>query len=228
MSATLLVPPAAASAATPAAGAPGRTSRTGAYALVAGAALNTAQAVLMRTVTSGDSPADKLADVDAHPVLVLTMILSGLLGVVLLLVGLQHTARVVRQHAPRTARAGSALTFVGTLGFLGMHAVMLVTYALADMEDRAAAVAVLEHLERTPVLLVLVAPFLLGMFGGLAALTVGQFRSGGVPRWAPACWALFLPLDLFAAGATPFDPHWLFLAGALGIALAGRRAAAKR
>ena len=228
MTATLLVPSTTPAAAAPAAEAQGRWSRAGAYALVAGAALNTAQAVLLRALSSGDSAAAKLADVDAHPVGMLTMILGGLLGVVLLLVGFQHTARLVRPYAPRAARAGSVLTFLGTLGFLGMHAVMLVTYALACTEDRAAAVAVVEHLDRAPVLLVLVAPFLLGMFGGAAALTVGLFRTGGVPRWAPACWALFLPLDLFAAGATPVDPHWLFLAGAVGIALAGRSAAAKR
>jgi hypothetical protein len=75
---------------------------------------------------------------------------------------------------------------------------------------------------------VLWAPFLLGMFGGVATLTLGLFRSAGVPRWVPACWALFLPLDLLAAGAGPVDPHWLFLAGAVGIALAGRAAAEKR
>ncbi len=208
--------------------APLRPSRAGAYALVAGAALNTAQAVLLRTVSSGDSPAAKLADVDAHPGLMLTMVLSGTLGVVLLLVGLQHAARVVRPSAPRTARVGAVLTFVGTLGFLGMHALMLATWALAGMDDRGAALAALEHLDTAPIVLVLVAPFLLGMFGGVLALTVGLFRTAGVPRWVPVCWALFLPLDLLAAGAGPVDPHWLFLAGAVGIALAGRSAAAKR
>jgi hypothetical protein len=198
------------------------------YALVVGAALNTTQAVLMRTMDSGRSPAAQLADVDAHPILTLTMILSGLAGVVLLLVGLQTVARLVRPHAPRIARIGSALTFAGTLGFLGMHALMLVTYSLAGMGDRAAALAVLEHLDKAPIVLVFVAPFLLGMFGGVATLTVGLFRSAGVPRWAPTCWALFLPLDLLAAGSGPVDPHWLFLAGAVGIATAGRSAAEKR
>jgi hypothetical protein len=135
---------------------------------------------------------------------------------------------LVRPHAPRTARIGAALTFAGTLGFLGMHALMLVTYSLAGMEDRTAALAALEHLETAPILLVLVAPFLLGMFGGVATLTFGLFRSAGVPRWVPACWALFLPLDLLAAGSGPIDPHWLFLAGAVGIAIAGRSAAEKR
>jgi hypothetical protein len=202
-------------------------SRAGLLALAAGAALNTAQAVLLRTVSTGDTPAGQLADADAHPVLTLVMILTGLAGVVLLLVGLQSVARLVRPHAPRTAQVGSVLTFAGTLGFLGMHALMLVTWALAGMEDRGAAVAVLEHLETAPVLLVLVAPFLLGMFGGVAVLTAGLLRTRGVPRWVPACWALFLPLDLLAAGAGPVDPHWLFLAGAVGIALAGRPAAEK-
>jgi hypothetical protein len=119
------------------------------------------------------------------------------------------------------------LTFAGTLGFLGMHVLMLVKYALAGMDDRSAAVAVLEHLDAAPLLLLIV-PFLLGMFGGVATLTVGLFRSAGIPRWVPACWALFLPLDLFAAGAGPVDPHWLFLAGAVGIAVRGRPAAGKR
>ncbi len=228
VSAALLVPSTAPHAEAPTEAPSGRLSRAGALALVAGAALNTAQAVLLRSFSSGDSPAARLADGDTHPGLVLTMILAGLLGVVLLVIGLQHAARVVRPHAPRTARVGAVLTFVGTLGFLGVHAVMLVTYALVDMEDRSAALAVLEHLETAPVLLVLFAPFLLGMFGGVAVLTVGLFLSAGVPRWVPACWALFLPLDLFAAGATPVDPHWLFLAGAVGVALAGRPAAAKR
>lgn len=227
MTATLLVPstPAPAAHVSPAAL---RPAWLGPVALVAGAALNTAQAVLLRAVSSGDSPAARLADADAHPAAVLTMVLTGLVGVVLLVVGLQHTARVVRPHAPRTAAVGAVLTFVGTLGFLGMHALMLVTWALVGMQDRSAALAVLEHLETAPVLLVLFAPFLLGMFGGVAALTVGLFRSPGVPRWAAACWALFLPLDLLAAGAAPVDPHWLFLAGAVGVALAGRPAAAKR
>jgi hypothetical protein len=227
VTATLLVPTPASTAAPAAVEAP-RPSRAGAFALVAGAALNTAQAVLLRAFSTGDSPAARLADGDAHPAMVLAMILTGLLGVVLLVIGLQHAARVVRPHAPRTARIGAVLAFVGTLGFLGVHALMLVTYALVGMEDRAAALAVLEHLERAPVLLVLFAPFLIGMFGGVAALTVGLFRSAGVPRWVPACWALFLPLDLFAAGASPVDPHWLFLAGAVGVALAGRSAAPKR
>jgi hypothetical protein len=228
VTAPLLAPAPAPAVATPAGAPVRRPSRAGAVALVAGAALNTAQAVLLRTVSTGDSPAAQLADVDAHPVATLVMVLSGLLGVVLLLVGLQHVARLVRPHAPRAARAGAVLTFAGTLGFLGLHAVMLVTYALAGMDDRGAALAVLEHLDRAPVLLVLVAPFLLGMFGGVAALTVGLLRTSGVPRWVPACWALFLPLDLLAAGAGPVDPHWLFLAGAVGVALAGRSAAAKR
>ena len=200
-------------------------SRAGLAALVVGAALNTAQAVLTRRLPGGDTPADRLAEADAHPGMVLGLILTGLAGVVLLLPGLQSAARLVRPHAPRTARLGSVLLFAGTLGFLGLHVLMLVSYTLAGMDDRGAALAAAEHLDRAPLLLVVVAPFLIGMFGGVAVLTVGLLRSAGVPRWVPACWALFLPLDLLAAGSGPVDPHWLFLAGAVGIALAGRRPA---
>ena len=220
MTATLLSPapaPAVVPAPRPSLG------RLGAVALVAGAALNTGQAVLLRAVGGGDTPAEKLADVDAHPGVMLAMVLGGMLGVALLLVGLQAVARVVAARSPRLGRAGAVLALAGTLGFFGLHALMVATYALAGMEDRAAAVAVLEHLDQAPVVLVLVAPFLLGMFGGVLVLTVGLLRTAGVPRWVPACWAAFLPLDLLAAGAAPVDPHWLFLAGAVGLA----RAAAK-
>ena len=97
---------------TPSSVQPGPT-RAGLLALVIGAALNTAQAVLLRAFSSGDSPAARLADGDAHPVAVPAMVLLGLAGVVLLVVGLQHAARVVRPHARRTAQAGAALAFVG-------------------------------------------------------------------------------------------------------------------
>jgi hypothetical protein len=196
-------------------------SRAGLYALVAGAALNTAQAVLMRSFSSGDSPAARLADGDAQPGMVLAMILTGLAGVVLLLSASSTPPASSGRTPPHRARRRRA-DLRRTLGFLGVHALMLVTVRPRRDGGPAAALAVLEHLETAPVLLVLFAPFLLGMFGGVAALTVGLFRSAGVPRWVPACWALFLPLDLLAAGASPVDPHWLFLAGAVGIALAGR------
>lgn len=223
MTATLLAPAATAPAAT----VPARPllTRSGAAALVAGAALNTGQAVLLHALSSGKAPADKLADVDAHPVGMLVMVLGGLAGVVLLLAGFTALARGLRPHAPRAARVGGALTTVGTLGFLGMHVVMLVTYALAGHDDRAEAVAVLEHVDRAPVLLVVFAPFLLGMFGGLAAFVVALVRSRVVARWVPAVWGAFLVLDLVAAGRSPVDPHWLFLAGAVGLALSGRRGA---
>ena len=202
-----------------------RLSRLGAVALVAGAALNTGQALLTRALTDGKTSAEKLADVDAHPTGMLVMILGGLVGVVLLLVGFQAVARMLRPTAPRAARVGGALTFAGTLGFLGLHVLMLVTYAAASSPDRAGAVALLDHLEKAPVLLVVFAPFLLGMFGGVAALTVGLFRTRAIARWVPVCWALFLPIDLVAAGASPVDPHWLFLAGAVGVAVTGRAGA---
>ena len=193
--------------------------RLGAVCLVAGAALNTGQAVLTRAFADGDTPAAKLADVDRHPTAMLAMILGGALGVVLLLVGFQWLARRLAPTAPRAARPGAMLTFAGTLGFLGLHVLMLLTYAVAGMRDRDAAVAVLEHLDTSPVVLVVVAPFLLGMFGGVVAFTVALARTRSVPRWIPVVWGVFVPIDFAAAGQSPVDPHWLFLAGAVGIAV---------
>ena len=201
-----------------------RTGRLGAVALVAGAALNTGQAVLARALGGADTTAGRLADVDAHPVLTLVMVLGGMLGVVLLLVGLPWTARLLRPHAPRTAGLATVLTVLGTLGFLGLHVLMLLTYVAASYDDRAAAVAVLDHVQGSALGLVLVVPFALGMFGGVLTLVVGLLRTGVVPRWTAVCWAVFVPIDLVAPGAGPVDPHWLFLAGAAGIALSAQTA----
>jgi hypothetical protein len=158
----------------------------------------------------------------------LAMVLTGLLGVVLLVVGLQHAAGVVRPHAPRTARVGAVADLRRDARLPGRARPDARDVRPRGMDGPGRRAAVLEHLETAPVLLVLVAPVPARHVRRRRALTVGLFRSAGVPRWVPACWALFLPLDLFAAGAGPVDPHWLFLAGAVGVALAGRPAAEKR
>jgi hypothetical protein len=105
---------------------------------------------------------------------------------------------------------------------------MLVTYALVGMEDRSAALAVLEHLETAPVLLVLFAPFLIGMFGGVAVLTVGLFRAPVSPAGCPRAGRCSSRSTCSPPVRQPVDPHWLFLAGAVGVAAAGRPAATKR
>ena len=41
---------------------------------------------------------------------------------------------------------------------------------------------------------------------------------GGVPRWIPGLWMLFIVWDFTIGAVGPVDPHWLYLAGAVGLA----------
>jgi hypothetical protein len=150
-------------------------------------------------------------------------VLTGTLGACLLLLAFQAVAHVVRPAAPRLARAGSALTFVGALAFVALHGGMLAQLAAVGVDDRAGVVAAFDAVQSSPVGMVVVVPFLLGLFPGLACLVVGLLRTPGVARWIPATWLLFLVLDLFAQQASPVDPHVLFVAGALGLAVHVRR-----
>jgi hypothetical protein len=203
---------------------PTRTAPSGrrlaAIALIAGAALNTAEAVVTGLVLGGRdrSPADEIAAAAANRGGVVAITVLGLASVPALLIGFQAMAHLVRGRLPRLGAAAAALTFLGTLGFLGMQALGLARIIVLD--DPGAAARLGEH----PLGLLVVAPFLIGMFGGLALLTAGLFRVPGVPRWIPAAFAIFWLLDLAVGGVGPVDPHWLFLAGSIGLAVSVLRA----
>jgi hypothetical protein len=196
--------------------------RLAAGALVAGAALNTAQAVLTGAVLGGRdrTPEQEIAAATAHPGAVLAITVLGLASVPALLIGFQATAHVVRARLPRLGAAAALLTYVGVLGFLALHGLSLAKSILLA-EGHAAAVPALQE---SPLGLIVVAPFLLGMFGGTALLVGGLVAARGVPRWIPAAYGLFWVLDLAVGAVGPVDPHWLFLAASTGLAVAVLRA----
>ena len=61
-------------------------------------------------------------------------------------------------------------------------------------------------------------PFFVGAVLGMLTLTIGLLITRAVPRWIAACWLVFIVLDFSIGGVGPIDPHWLFLAGAVGLA----------
>ncbi len=138
-------------------------------------------------------------------------------------------AKVVLPAARRTAVTAGVLLLAGMWGFLGMHVVNLLQLPAARLDGAPGAAALLEQAQADPVLgLMFLLPFLVGCSVGLLVLVVGLFRTAGLPRWIPAAWLLFLVLDFAVRPGGPVDPHWLFLAGAVGIAvqvLRGRVAA---
>ena len=202
--------------------------RTAAVALVVGAALNTAEAVVTGAVLGGRdrSPAEELAAAVANPGATVAIAVLGIASVPALLVGFQAMAHLVRFRLPRFGAVAAVLTYVGVLGFMAMQGLSLVKGILIG--DGTRHTDAILALQESPLALVAVAPFLLGMFGGMALLTAGLFAHRRVPRWIPVAFALFWLLDLAVGAVGPVDPHWLFLAGSAGLAVAVIRAGDQR
>ena len=205
-------------------------AKLAAVGLVAGAALNTAEAVLGQFLP--DRPAsipEQLRLVGEHAVLYGVRTVTGTLAVPLMVVAFLAAAKVAAPAARRTSVTAAVLLLAGMWGFLGMHVVNLLQLPAARLGGVPGAAALLEQAQADPVLgLMFLLPFLVGCAGGLVLLVVALFRCPGLPRWIPAAWLVFLVLDFAVRPGGPVDPHWLFLAGAVGLAvhiLRGRVAA---
>ncbi|WP_448614436.1 hypothetical protein [Modestobacter sp. URMC 112] len=196
---------------------PGR--RLAAVGLVVGATLNTAEAVLAQFLPAKpDQVADQLRLVAENAPLYGTRAVLGTLAVPFMLIGFLAAARVLAGRAPRAGAAAGTLLAAGMWGFVGIHVLGLLQLP-ASRGDVPAAAAVLEGAQSSPVLACLfLLPFLAGTVLGMLVLTGGLLRTRAVPRWIPATWLVFLLLDFTVGAVGPVDPHWLFLAGALGLA----------
>jgi hypothetical protein len=201
--------------------------RVGPAALVLGAAGNLVSAVA--TPLLGERPVGVAAQVAAvadRPLAFGVVMGVGALAVPALATGLVWAARLLRPRMPRTATAAAGLLVAGMWGLFAVHVLALTQLAAALSADRAGAVAALTALESSPLLPVLVfVPFLAGCVLGITTLAVGLLRTHVVARWVPLCLLAFLVLDFGVGRVGPVDPHWLFLAGAVGLALHARRVA---
>jgi hypothetical protein len=201
---------------------PFRLGRTlAAVGLVGGAALNTAEAVLGQFLPARPaSVAEQVRLVGENAGLFGVRTVAGTLAVPLMVIAFLAAAKVALPAARRTAVAAAALLLAGMWGFLGMHVVTLLQLPAARLDGAPGAAALLEQAQADPVLgLMFLLPFLAGCSIGLLLLVVGLFRTSGLPRWIPAAWLLFLVLDFAVRPGGPVDPHWLFLAGAVGLAV---------
>ncbi len=222
MSVTLHAPRTPSPTATAPGGLPRSTTgrRLVAGAVLAGAALNTAEAVLAQLLPPRpEDLRDQLAGVAEHTALYGTRAVIGTLAVPLLAVAFVATARLLAPRARRTAIAAGSLLLAGMWGFLGVHVVGLLQLPASATGDLDAAARVLASFEASPVLGGLfLLPFLAGTVLGMLVLTVGLLVTGALPRWIPAAWLVFILVDFSVGAVGPVDPHWLFLAGATGIA----------
>ena len=194
--------------------------RIGAASLVIGAATNTAQAAMSQVL--GGRPetiADQVRLANEHPTLLTAMTVVGTVAIPFMAVGFLAAAQELRSRAPRAGLAASSLLVLGMWGFLAIQiSGLLSTIALRDPDGRAAA-AFLDDLGSDPLLAVLFGlPFMVGCVVGMLTLTIGMLVKGGVPRWIPGLWLLFIVWDFTIGAVGPVDPHWLYLAGAVGLA----------
>ncbi|SDF06423.1 hypothetical protein SAMN05660662_0944 [Blastococcus aurantiacus] len=193
--------------------------RTAVVALTVGAALNLAEALVWRVVGQSGSIPDDLAAVADRPTLAAVALAVGTIGIPFLLLGLVAMAQLVRPHMPRLGTTAMVLGFVGVLGFAGMHAVSIYDIAAAEQPDRAAMVALVEDAQGSALALLVLVPFLLGMAGSVLLSSIGYLRTRVVPIWIPMAFLVFLVLDFGGLPTGPVDPHWLFVAASLGLAV---------
>ncbi len=197
-------------------------------ALLVGATLNLAEALLRRQVGVGDAVEGNLDAVAARPGLASATLVVGTLAVPFLLLGFVAMAQLVRPRMPKLGGIAAALGFAGGLGFFGLHALFLVDAAAADQPDRAAMVGLLTDLQSDPLGLLFVVPFLIGIPLSLLLTSIGMLRTRVVHRWIPAALLLFLVLDFGGFTGGPVDPHWLFVAAATGAAVAIARSSERQ
>ena len=204
--------------------------RLAATALVVGAALNTAEAVLGQLLPAKpESVAEQVRLVGENTALFGTRAVLGTLAVPFMAVAFLAAAQRLGVRAPRTGRVAAAALLAGMWGFTGIHLVGLLQLPAASLADPAGGAALLEAAQQDPVLgLMFMAPFLLGCTVGMLTLGAGLLRTGVGPRWAAVAWLVFIVLDFTVGAVGPLDPHWLFLAGAVGLAVHVLRTEAPR
>ena len=193
--------------------------RVAVVALTVGAVLNLAEALVGRIVGQSSSVAGTLEAWEAEPTLAAIGLVLGTIAVPLLLLALVAMAQLFRPRMPRLGTTAMVLALVGSFGFFGIHAVSVYDYAAVDQPDREAMVTLIESAQNSGLALLVVLPFMLGMAGSVLLSSIGLLRTRVVPLWIPIVLLAFLVLDFGGFPTGPIDPHWLFVAASIGLAV---------
>ena len=193
--------------------------RVAVAALTVGAVLNLAEALIGRIVGQSASVEGSLEAYAANPTLAAIGLTVGTIAVPLLLLALVAMAQLFRPRMPRLGTTAMVLALVGALGFFGIHAVSVYDYAAVDQPDREAMVTLIESAQNSGLALLVVLPFMLGMAGSVLLSSIGLLRTRVVPLWIPIVLLAFLVLDFGGFPTGPVDPHWLFVAASIGLAV---------
>lgn len=184
------------------------------------AAANTAEAVLSHYdgEVGNDDVGNRLTAIAGHHYLFLVATVLGSVAAMLMPLAFASIAHLVRPYRRRTATVAAVLGYVGGLAFLVIHVFSFVELAASQQQDHAAATKLVEDFESLPGMLAMFGPMFLGLFVGMFVLAVGVLRTPAVPKWIGIAMASFMALDLAGVSRGAVDPHFLWLAAALGLA----------
>lgn len=187
--------------------------------LVLGSAGNLLQTLLWQVRGGRPSTVDgQIAWASDHGTHFTLTVLAGTLAVPFMAVGFVAAARLLARQARRTGLVAGSLLVIGMWGFQVMQAAETVQLA-AMLDGDDAAARWMDGLAEQPLLLVFGAPFLIGAPLGLLVLTIGWLVTRAVPLWIAVSWLAFVLLDFGIGAVGPVDPHWLYFAGAVGLAV---------
>ena len=159
---------------------------TGAVALVLGSA---AYAVPITVSGDEDVPsAARLADYAAQPGVARAANLALLL-MIAMVPAMVYAARLARPGAPKLAFAGggiAALAWLTGLMSIGAGQILLYQGSLLPVQDRPAAAALIDGVNRDPVFGALIGIFVIGHLVGMVLLGASLWRSHAVPVWVAA------------------------------------------
>ena len=114
--------------------------------------------------------------------------------------GLLH---LLRERGVTLGHVGGALAIVGALGHVAVMTYQLALVEMTRVGDRDAMVALIDRLDSSPVVGVLVFPMILAFALGLLVLAIALWRARIVQGWAAALVVAAVALDIGAPDGAP-------------------------
>jgi Domain of unknown function (DUF4386) len=111
--------------------------------------------------------------------------------------------RVLRERGATLGHIGGALAIVGALGHVAVMTYQLALVEMTKAGDREAMVALIDRLDSSPVVGVIVFPMILSFALGLLILAVALWRARFVQGWAAALVLGAVLLDVGAPDGAP-------------------------
>lgn len=202
-------------------------ARSTAAALVLGAALNASASYLNTAFLQGGPTVGGYVNaLSERGTLGMVGVLLNILGIPLMLAGIAGLLQLASPKAPVASRIALAATAVGMVAFLCMNGALVALYSLGA--GGHAEAAALQLTGTSAVMLAMLLPFLLGNAVGMVCTAIALLKSRAVAAWIPIALLLFFVADFILPPLPFFDAHLLFVAFAVGAAVAvlrGRRQA---